>query len=194
MLDDRLKVISLVKIYEKGSQLFVVVKTSCTVSLKLHLFPSKHSFMIDDQQSNLNQQSLVSSCLSKWRPNIWRIRSKSCIDFSFLWHTNPPCSNIVWRAGPRIIWGSRQVKFHMLMLWLPLFCYPGNGLSFPVLTGYERAEVERVMEELISSVPAADQEVILNNWLQDFTISSSDWPNLQRCYDRWCQSSRNLLF
>lgn len=106
MLDDRLKVISLVKIYEKGSHLFVVVKTSWTVSLNLHLFPSKHSFMIDDQQSNLNQQSLVSSCLSKWRPNIWRIRSKSFIDFSFLWHTNPPCSNIVWRAGPRRIWGS----------------------------------------------------------------------------------------
>lgn len=88
----------------------------------------------------------------------------------------------------------RQVKFHMLMLWLPLFCYAGNGLAFPVLTGYERTEVERVMEELIFSLPAADQEVILNNWLQDFTISSSDWPNLQRCYDRWCQSSRSLLF
>lgn len=89
---------------------------------------------------------------------------------------------------------SRQVKFRMLMLWLPLFSYASNGLTFPILTEYERAEMERVMEELIMSLPPADQEVILNNWLQDYAVSSSDWPNLHRCYEKWCRSSRNLLF
>ncbi|RWR92606.1 hypothetical protein CKAN_02182400 [Cinnamomum micranthum f. kanehirae] len=89
---------------------------------------------------------------------------------------------------------SRQVKFRMLMLWLPLFSYASNGLTFPILTEYERAEMERVMEELIMSLPPADQEVILNNWLQDYAVSSSDWPNLHRCYEKWCRSSRKLLF
>ncbi|XP_077247128.1 BTB/POZ domain-containing protein At5g60050-like [Tasmannia lanceolata] len=88
---------------------------------------------------------------------------------------------------------SRQVKFRLLILWLPLFCYASNGLTYPVMTGSEKDEMERVMEDVILSLPPSDQEVILANWLQDFTISSSDWPNLQRCYDKWCRSSRKLL-
>ena len=88
---------------------------------------------------------------------------------------------------------ARQVKFRLLALWLPLFCYADNGFSYPVLTGYEKSEMERTMDQLISSLPAIDQEVILTNWLQDFTISSSDWPNLQLSYDRWCHSTRKLL-
>ncbi|KAK2973666.1 hypothetical protein RJ640_029679 [Escallonia rubra] len=86
-----------------------------------------------------------------------------------------------------------QVKFRLLVLWLPLFCFADNGLAYPILTGYEKMEMERVMDDLISSLPALDQEVILTNWLQDFTICSSDWPNLQLAYDRWCQTTRKLI-
>ncbi|KAG9441953.1 hypothetical protein H6P81_017807 [Aristolochia fimbriata] len=88
---------------------------------------------------------------------------------------------------------QKQVKFRLLALWLPLFCFASNGYTYPVLSGSEKTELERVLEDLISALPPTDQEIILLNWLQDFTISSSDWPNLQRCYDRWCRSSRKLL-
>lgn len=88
---------------------------------------------------------------------------------------------------------SREVKFRLLLLWLPLFCHAGNGFAYPVLTFFEKAEVERAVEEAIWSLPAMDQEVILTNWIQDYAISASDWPNLQISYDRWCQSTRNLV-
>lgn len=87
----------------------------------------------------------------------------------------------------------RQVKYGMLALWLPVFCYAENGVSRPVMTSYERAEMERTMDEIISTLPTVDQEVILMNWFQDFTVSSSDWPNLQVSYDNWCQSTRRLI-
>lgn len=87
----------------------------------------------------------------------------------------------------------RQVKFRLLALWLPLFCYADNGLAYPVMTGYEKAEMERTINELVSSLPALEQEVILTNWFQDFTLSSSDWPNLQASYDKWCHSTRKLV-
>ncbi|KAF5749868.1 hypothetical protein HS088_TW03G00194 [Tripterygium wilfordii] len=88
---------------------------------------------------------------------------------------------------------SQQVKYRMLVLWLPLLCHASNGLTYPVLTSYEKAETERAMDEAIMSLPAADQEVILNNWIQDFTVSASEWPNLQTSYDHWCESTRELL-
>ncbi|CAN4105488.1 unnamed protein product [Withania somnifera] len=87
----------------------------------------------------------------------------------------------------------RQVKFNILLLWLPLLCYADNGLSYPVLTGYEKVEMEKTMNEVISSLPTIDQEVILTNWLQDFTTTSSDWPNLYKSYDLWCHSTRELI-
>ncbi|WCJ40076.1 hypothetical protein M5689_021009 [Euphorbia peplus] len=87
-----------------------------------------------------------------------------------------------------------QVKFRLLVLWLPLFSHANNGLSYPFLTSLEKLEVERAMDDVISTLPASDQEIILINWLQDFTISSSDWPNLQHSYDRWCRSTRELAF
>lgn len=87
----------------------------------------------------------------------------------------------------------RQVKFNILVIWLPLLCYADNGLSYPVLTGYEKAEMEKTMNELISTLPTIDQEVILANWLQDFTTTSSDWPNLHRSYDLWTHSTREFI-
>ncbi|CAN6997407.1 unnamed protein product [Brassica oleracea var. botrytis] len=85
-----------------------------------------------------------------------------------------------------------QVKFRLLANWLPLFCHARNGLAFPVLTGYERVEVERAIDKAISTLPALDQEILLTNWLQDFSVSASEWPDLTPAYDRWCHSIRQM--
>uniref|UniRef100_A0A803LRY9 BTB/POZ domain-containing protein n=2 Tax=Chenopodium quinoa TaxID=63459 RepID=A0A803LRY9_CHEQI len=86
-----------------------------------------------------------------------------------------------------------QVQYRLLVLWLPLFCYACSGLRYPVLSSYEKIDVERTMERMIASLSATEQEVVLRNWLQDFAICSSDWPNLRPSYDRWCQCSRQLV-
>ncbi|KAH0891663.1 LOW QUALITY PROTEIN: hypothetical protein HID58_054092 [Brassica napus] len=85
-----------------------------------------------------------------------------------------------------------QVKFRLLANWLPLFSHARNGLAFPVLTGYERVEVERAIDKAISTLPALDQEILLTNWLQDFSVSASEWPDLTPAYDRWCHSIRQM--
>ncbi|KAK6921471.1 hypothetical protein RJ641_011978 [Dillenia turbinata] len=87
----------------------------------------------------------------------------------------------------------REVKFRLLVLWLPLFCYAGNGFAYPVLSRYEKIEMERAMNELMSTLSPRQQEIVLTNWLQDYTNSTSDWPNLQLSYDHWCQSSRKII-
>lgn len=68
----------------------------------------------------------------------------------------------------------REVKFGLLTLWLPLCCHGSNGLSYHVMTGLGKVDAERATDEVISSLPAIDQEVILTNWFQEFTFSSSD--------------------
>ncbi|KAK1385393.1 BTB/POZ domain protein [Heracleum sosnowskyi] len=88
---------------------------------------------------------------------------------------------------------AREVKFRLLAIWVPMFCYAENGIAYPILTGYEKAETEKIMDQLLSSMPVADQQIILTNWLQDFLISNSDWPNLQISYDRWCHTARKLI-
>lgn len=87
----------------------------------------------------------------------------------------------------------REVKFGLLVLWLPLCCHGSDGISYPMLTGQEKADVERGIDRVISTLPPAEQEVVLTNWFQDFTASASDWPNLQVSYDRWCSCTRNKL-
>ncbi|XVE92937.1 hypothetical protein REPUB_Repub01dG0146800 [Reevesia pubescens] len=87
---------------------------------------------------------------------------------------------------------SRLVKFRLLMLWIPLFCHASNGLAYPVLTSFQKADIEKAMDEVISTFPVVEQEVILSNWLQDYVVSVSDWPNLRVSYDRWCQSTREI--
>ncbi|KAH0851959.1 hypothetical protein HID58_094351, partial [Brassica napus] len=86
-----------------------------------------------------------------------------------------------------------QVKFRLLANWLPLFSHARLGLAFPVLTGYERVEVERAIDKAISTLPALDQEILLANWLQDFSVSATEWPNLTPAYDRWCNSTRQFV-
>ncbi|PIA31472.1 hypothetical protein AQUCO_04900047v1 [Aquilegia coerulea] len=88
----------------------------------------------------------------------------------------------------------RMVKFRLLILWLPLFCYASHdGLPYPTLTVTEKNEMEKMLDEVISSLPVADQEIILTNWLQDYIYCNSDWPNLQKSYSQWCRTSRKLL-
>ncbi|KAF8046417.1 hypothetical protein N665_3722s0001 [Sinapis alba] len=86
-----------------------------------------------------------------------------------------------------------QVKFRLLANWLPLFSHARLGIAFPVLTGYERVEVERAIDKAISTLPALDQEILLTNWLQDFSVSATEWPDLTPAYDRWCRSTRQFI-
>ncbi|XP_010541857.1 PREDICTED: uncharacterized protein LOC104815236 [Tarenaya hassleriana] len=83
-----------------------------------------------------------------------------------------------------------QVKFRLLGHPQPLFSHARNGLTFPVLTGFEKVKVERAIDQTLSTLPSLDQEVLLSNWLQDFSVSASEWPNLQPAYERWCNSTR----
>ncbi|KAF2320351.1 hypothetical protein GH714_027235 [Hevea brasiliensis] len=70
-----------------------------------------------------------------------------------------------------------------------------NGTDVPVLSTSERAELEKILEELIETLDQEEElEQVLSLWLQHFTYSpSSDWPNLQPAYDRWCTNARKLL-
>jgi hypothetical protein len=88
---------------------------------------------------------------------------------------------------------AREVQFGILALWLPVLCYASNGVTTPVVSGPERYETEQAIEELIGGLPNEDQEVILQNWLEDFAASDSDWPNLSRCFDRFCRLSRKQV-
>lgn len=88
----------------------------------------------------------------------------------------------------------RQTKMKMLMSWLPLLCEASNGTDMPVLSIDERAELEKVLEEIIELLEEEEQEKVLSLWLHHFTYcSSSDWPNLLASYSRWCNASRKLV-
>lgn len=88
-----------------------------------------------------------------------------------------------------------QIKMEMLQTWLPLLCRATNGADVPVLSGLEKAEMERVLEETIGTLEEDEQqEKVLALWLDHFThCSSSDWPNLLGAYLRWCDANRKLL-
>ncbi|XP_061365472.1 uncharacterized protein LOC133308787 isoform X2 [Gastrolobium bilobum] len=87
-----------------------------------------------------------------------------------------------------------QVKLKMLQSWLPLLCRASNGTDAPALSISEKAELERVLENIIEGLEQEEQEQILSLWLHHFThCSSSDWPNLHACFARWCTVSRKQL-
>lgn len=88
-----------------------------------------------------------------------------------------------------------QRRKMMLMSWMPLLCCAGNGTDSPILSNMERKELEKVLEDIIGMLRHKDeQEKVLALWLHHFTSSpSTDWPNLQACYARWCTASRKLL-
>lgn len=88
----------------------------------------------------------------------------------------------------------KQTKIKLLMSWLPLLCRATNGTDTPLLSFSEKAEIERVLEEIIEALNNEEQEKILSLWLHHYIhCPTSDWPNLQDCYSRWCNSSRRLL-
>ncbi|KAI3445738.1 hypothetical protein Pfo_002403 [Paulownia fortunei] len=89
----------------------------------------------------------------------------------------------------------RQTKMKMLMSWLPLLCRANNGTDAPILSMGERAELERILEEIISTLgEEEEQEWVLSLWLHHFTYCpASDWPNLRSCYTRWYSASRTRL-
>ncbi|KAL9672213.1 hypothetical protein QQ045_028463 [Rhodiola kirilowii] len=90
---------------------------------------------------------------------------------------------------------QKEMKMKMMLSWLPLLCRAGNGSDAPVLSRLQRAELERIVEEMIEKLDCIeDQEKVLSLWLHHFTYStSSDWPNLHECYARWCAASRKQL-
>ncbi|CAN0872327.1 hypothetical protein LINGRAHAP2_LOCUS10086 [Linum grandiflorum] len=88
----------------------------------------------------------------------------------------------------------RRTKLGMLVSWLPLLCRATTGVDVPVLSREERAELEKVLEEMVEMVEVEEKEKVLFLWLQHFTHSpASDWPNLHSSYSRWCNASRRLL-
>ncbi|KAK4271261.1 hypothetical protein QN277_019978 [Acacia crassicarpa] len=86
-------------------------------------------------------------------------------------------------------------KLKMLQTWLPFLCRAGNGTDTPVLSGSQRSELQKVLEESIEELEdEQEREHVLLLWLHHFTLhSSSDWPNLHGCYARWCSASRRQL-
>lgn len=88
----------------------------------------------------------------------------------------------------------REIKKKMLISWIPLLCQASNGADKPVLRGAERAELEKMLEKMISELKEEEQEQVFSLWLHHYThSSSSDWPDLNGSYVRWCHSSRQLL-
>ncbi|CAH8389537.1 unnamed protein product [Eruca vesicaria subsp. sativa] len=87
-----------------------------------------------------------------------------------------------------------EIKKKMLISWLPLLCRASNGADKPVLRNAERAELEKVLEKMISELEEEEREQVLSLWLHHYTTcASSDWPDLNGCFVRWCHSSRKLL-
>lgn len=89
---------------------------------------------------------------------------------------------------------QRQTEMKLLMSWLPLLCRASTGTDVPVLSMKEKADLEKVLEEIIELLGQEEQEQVLSLWLHHFTsFSSSDWPNLHASYARWCSASRKFL-
>ncbi|XP_027338512.1 uncharacterized protein LOC113852438 [Abrus precatorius] len=88
-----------------------------------------------------------------------------------------------------------QVKLKMLQSWLPLLCRASsNGADAPALSISEKAELEKVLEDIIEELEQEEQEQVLSLWLHHFTLCpSSDWPNLHACFARWCSAYRKQL-
>ncbi|KAG0625707.1 hypothetical protein M758_2G075200 [Ceratodon purpureus] len=86
----------------------------------------------------------------------------------------------------------QDVCLQLVILWLPLLCNATHGGDGPIFSSVEKVDLERQLERLVAALPETDQEQILSTWLQEYALSQSDWPNLQKCYDSWCSSMRKL--
>eukprot|EP00897_Mesotaenium_endlicherianum_P007293 jgi/Mesen1/6592/ME000338S05768 len=83
-----------------------------------------------------------------------------------------------------------EVLFDMLSTWMPLLCKVTTSLDGSALTTAERKESEAGLRGTILSLPPADQELMLSIWLQEYSWSSSDWPNLHQAYEEFCGKAR----
>ncbi|RZC89535.1 hypothetical protein C5167_027077 [Papaver somniferum] len=87
-----------------------------------------------------------------------------------------------------------EKKMKLLMSWLPFLCRASKGIDAPVLSTSDRVEVEKAIEDLISTFRKDQQEKVLALWLHHFTSCPlSDWPNLQPCYNSWLDASRKQI-
>ncbi|CAN6479887.1 unnamed protein product [Victoria cruziana] len=80
-----------------------------------------------------------------------------------------------------------------LQCWMPVLCHASNGADAPVLSSVERVHMEGIIEETINRLALEDQEKVLRVWLKQYSSSTSDWPNLQQCYNKWYSESRKLV-
>ncbi|CAM6075429.1 unnamed protein product [Sphagnum tenellum] len=87
---------------------------------------------------------------------------------------------------------SHGVRLKLVLLWLPLLCNATHGGDGPIFTSLEKTDAERLLESAILCMSVSDQELILSTWLQEYSLSQSDWPNLQNCYNVWRQETRKL--
>ncbi|OAY52217.1 uncharacterized protein LOC110612505 [Manihot esculenta] len=203
---------SYISSYVKGlnSCLRTVIQTvrRGTLALQLDKRRQLNSSCVNEGADDVVAEKLAQELL--WITN--KLRAYDAVDEAMVqWSFASSLASFAFSANPRIqgyivkisalligdLAGSKvevstQVKFRLLVLWIPLFCFANNGLSYPFLTSFDKIEVERAIDEAISTLPAMDQEVILINWLQDFTLCASDWPNLKVSYDRWCRCTRQL--
>lgn len=86
----------------------------------------------------------------------------------------------------------QEVRLQLVILWLPLLCNATHGGDGPIFNSVEKGDAERQLERLVAALPETDQEQVLSTWLQEYAMSQSDWPNLQKCYNSWCSSMRKL--
>lgn len=88
---------------------------------------------------------------------------------------------------------SSCVKVDLLLIWLPLFCHAKIGFDFPSLTRSEKADTLSDLEQSITTLPLLDQEMVLSCWLREYVSSTSEWPNLQECFEKWCSYVRSSI-
>eukprot|EP00249_Psilotum_nudum_P020526 c27743_g1_i1 orf=543-1796(-) len=143
-----------------------------------------------------------------------KLRDCSAVDEAIIqWGAASSLANLSLSAHPRLqnsllrvcvfmlkelvsqeIKSSTDVKLKLLLLWLPLFCCSKNVCDTPLFTYTEKVEVVSLLEKIIMSLPASNQETVLTSWLQEYSLSSSDWPNLQYCYESWYMSYCKFAF
>ena len=80
---------------------------------------------------------------------------------------------------------SMSLKAKLLLMWLPLLCNARSAHDIPSFSANEKSEILLVLEHTIASLPFHEQEIVLSCWLQLYTRSHFDWPNLQRSFESW---------
>lgn len=53
-------------------------------------------------------------------------------------------------------------------------------------------ETEEAVQRIISLLSHDKQELIFAAWMQEYSWSPSEWPNLSSAYSLWCERAREL--